>query len=59
MRSKRRSNGRGKRKGGQGKFGSIKCICPNCGHEEMHKRGTPCTEKECSECGTKMRGENC
>ncbi len=60
MKNKRKgANSRGRRKGGRGKAGSIKCICTNCGHEEVHKRGTPCSEKECPECGIKMRGENC
>jgi len=37
--------------------GSGKCVCPSCGHEEEHNRGTPCAEKDCPKCGTKMQGK--
>ncbi len=30
------------------------CVCPECGYREEHKRGVPCTEKECPQCGTKL-----
>lgn len=52
------SNGRGSgRRAGQGGGGVDTCICPKCGHEEPHQRGTPCTEKSCPECGTTMIGK--
>jgi len=30
------------------------CICPRCGHQELHTRGTPCMEKKCPNCGIAM-----
>ena len=30
------------------------CICPKCGHEETHIRGTPCANKKCPDCGSMM-----
>lgn len=42
------------RKGGFAKGPAGKCVCPNCDHKIPHKRGVPCYEKKCPECGTKM-----
>ncbi len=30
------------------------CVCPNCGHKEPHKPGTPCYNASCPKCGTRM-----
>ena len=51
--------GKGKGVGGpvQQVGGAGKCVCPSCGYEEAHDRGTPCAEKDCPKCGTKMKGK--
>ena len=36
--------------------GTDMCVCPECGAKAEHKRGVPCTEQECPECGTAMVG---
>lgn len=33
------------------------CVCPACGKKILHKRGTPCMNISCPECGTKMTRE--
>ena len=30
------------------------CVCPQCGRQEPHERGVPCTEKKCVQCGAVM-----
>ena len=30
------------------------CVCPNCGYREPQIRGSPCMNKKCPKCGTKM-----
>ena len=30
------------------------CICPECGHEVLHKPGVSCNEVECDKCGASM-----
>lgn len=40
----------------QGNGGTDWCYCPECGNKEPHKRGVPCIEKECPECGSEMTG---
>jgi len=30
------------------------CVCPNCGYTEPQVRGSPCMNKKCPKCGTKM-----
>ncbi|MHA1291092.1 MAG: hypothetical protein ACTSQJ_00320 [Promethearchaeota archaeon] len=45
------------RKGLMGGFGLGPggiCYCPKCGHEEAHKRGIPCFNLICPNCGTKL-----
>lgn len=51
--------GEGRGVGGprQGVGGAELCVCPKCGYEEEHERGTPCAEFECPECGTTMVGK--
>ena len=31
-----------------------KCICPKCGENMSHQKGTPCQEEKCPSCGAKM-----
>ncbi|MFH1075625.1 MAG: NifB/NifX family molybdenum-iron cluster-binding protein [Pseudomonadota bacterium] len=33
------------------------CVCPQCGHKELHKRGIPCVESKCPKCGSTMTRE--
>jgi hypothetical protein len=33
------------------------CICPKCGEQISHRRGTPCQEERCPKCDTKMLRE--
>ena len=40
-------------------LGSNVCTCPKCGHQDTHRRGTPCSEIVCPKCGTAMQGVNC
>ena len=30
------------------------CLCPGCGHSELHERGVPGVKKQCPKCGTLM-----
>jgi hypothetical protein len=30
------------------------CVCPKCGHKEVHVAGQRCLDRACPECGTKM-----
>ena len=54
--------GRGRGKPGRGKMGGNKpgsgpggiCLCPECGKTVEHKRGTPCADITCPNCGTRM-----
>ncbi len=41
----------------QGVGGAELCVCPECGHEEKHKRDEPCNKIKCPECGTPMKGK--
>lgn len=45
--------GRG-RMGGQGLGVGGECQCPKCGTKAPHKRGTPCVEQICPQCGSTM-----
>lgn len=33
------------------------CVCPKCGYEVEHERGTPCNQKKCPECGIALTGK--
>lgn len=33
------------------------CICPKCGEKTPHRRGIPCQEEHCPNCGAKMLRE--
>ena len=52
--------GDGKGNGGkpQGDGGADKCVCPKCGYEVKHKKGTPCVEIKCPKCGKSLIGKN-
>lgn len=54
---KARGEGQGTDGPRQGDGGAETCICPKCKHEIKHKRGTPCSEVECPECGAAMAGK--
>jgi len=54
---RRRGNGRGNGGPIQGNGGASKCVCPKCGHSQIHIKGVPCTSSLCPKCGTKMIGE--
>ena len=41
----------------QGVGGTDVCVCPKCGYEIVHGRGTPCAEMECPECGVALVGK--
>lgn len=47
-----RGSGRAAGSGPAAAFGT--CVCPQCGHQEPHERGVPCTEKKCGQCGAVM-----
>ncbi len=33
------------------------CICPKCGFRISHKRGVPCQDQKCPQCGVKLMRE--
>ena len=41
----------------QGDGGTDTCVCPKCGAEAKHNRGTPCVEMKCLKCGASMVGK--
>jgi hypothetical protein len=51
--------GQGQGQGGprQGDGGADMCVCPDCGREFPHKKGTPCNERECPDCGVALTGK--
>jgi hypothetical protein len=52
-----RGVGRGRGYGGGSKPGSGpggNCVCPKCGHKELHVAGQRCIDQACPKCGTKM-----
>jgi hypothetical protein len=51
--------GQGQGQGGprQGDGGADMCVCPDCGREFPHKKGTPCNEQECPDCGVALTGK--
>jgi len=54
-----KARGEGQGVGGprQGDGGTDTCVCPECGKETAHDRGTPCSEQKCPECGATMQGK--
>jgi len=53
----KRGEGQGTGNARQGDGGATKCVCPKCGTEGTHVKGTPCQETTCPKCGEKMVGE--
>ena len=46
------------RMGGPNAAGPVSCcVCPQCGQREPHKRGLPCFERKCPQCGAAMTRE--
>jgi hypothetical protein len=37
--------------------GTDTCVCPKCGWETEHERGTPCNQLKCEKCGAVMTGK--
>lgn len=33
-------------------------VCPKCGKTITHKRGVPCQDEKCPDCGSKMLRKN-
>jgi hypothetical protein len=56
--AKARGEGQGVGNEPQGDGGAETCVCPQCGYEMEHDRGTPCNEVECPECGAMMTGKS-
>ena len=54
---KARGEGQGQGKPRQGDGGTDICICPKCGEEVPHTRGTPCNASKCPKCGTALVGK--
>lgn len=56
-----RGSGRGRGRqagGGDGRIGPGGfCVCPQCGHKEVHLRGVPCMQVRCPQCGHTMLRE--
>ena len=52
------ARGQGRRGGGNrpglGAAATQNCRCPSCGHLEPHQPGVPCSQAQCSECGSQM-----
>ena len=46
--------------GGRGRGGGFalgpggNCVCPSCGAQAAHQRGTPCYQSKCPKCGAQM-----
>lgn len=40
----------------QGLGGFVECRCPVCGYVISHRRGIPCNQIKCPECGNYMIG---
>ena len=58
MNDKARGDGQGQGGGRQGDGGANVCVCPECGKEVSHKKGTPCTKVSCPKCGASMTGKS-
>ena len=48
-----KGGGRGKNGGGGFSIGGY-CVCSKCGKKVEHRRGVPCTDMKCSDCGISM-----
>lgn len=56
--TKQRGEGQGVGSERQGDGGAGVCVCPECDYEVNHKRGTPCAETKCPECGVALIGKS-
>jgi len=54
---KARGDGQGNGGERQGDGGANKCVCPKCGKEVKHEKGTPCNKTKCPDCGISMVGK--
>lgn len=55
-RNSNQRQGKGRNQGNQRGAGPAgNCVCTQCGNEVPHKRGVPCYEMQCPECGAQMR----
>jgi hypothetical protein len=54
--SKAIGEGQGVGGGRQGVGGTDYCVCPKCGYQIEHEKGTPCSDIECPKCGTPLEG---
>ena len=54
-----KARGQGQGVGGerQGDGGADMCLCPKCGYEIPHEKGTPCKELTCPKCGATLVGK--
>lgn len=43
--------------GPEGTGGTDVCVCPKCKVEFPHRRGVPCNQVHCPECGTELTGQ--
>jgi hypothetical protein len=50
------SSGRGRMKGDALGLGGY-CVCSKCGKKIPHRRGVPCYQEKCPECGQLMTRE--
>jgi len=55
---KARGDGQGQDGDRQGDGGADICVCPECGYETEHDKGTPCNEMTCPECGSNLVGKD-
>jgi len=49
-----RGQGRGRMGGPFAAGPGGNCVCPKCGHKELHIAGQSCNQKNCPKCGTIM-----
>lgn len=49
--------GRGRMQGAKSAGPGGNCVCPKCGYKEKHTVGTPCYQKKCPKCNTKLTRE--
>ena len=54
---KARGEGQGVGGNRQGDGGTSVCVCPKCGAESPHERGTPCNKRKCPKCKQVMKDE--
>ena len=38
--------------------GTDVCVCPECGKEYEHEKGTPCNKMKCSDCDIALTGKD-